>query len=70
MRKLRAALRWNTGIGRSSKEMSAILGVSHTTVDGHPRRDWAAESSWPGRTGCVSGHRKTFHVIEERRRKR
>ena len=47
MRKIRDVLRLKYGLGRSHREIAAILRISHTTVGNYVRRAREAGVSWP-----------------------
>ena len=50
MRKIRDVLRLKYGLGRSNREIGAILPISHSTVGSYVRRAREAGVSWPPRT--------------------
>ena len=47
MRKIRDVLRLKCGLGRSNREIAAILRISHSTVGSYVRRAREAGVSWP-----------------------
>ena len=47
MRKIRDVLRLKYGLGRSNREIAAILRISHSTVGSYVRRAREAGVSWP-----------------------